>query len=793
MQASLQRKVIYGITLIFLLVLLWIIGRPAHVVVQAGGEIQLEPGGFLAQYRTSEGLTEFQMGELDPAGSAAKLATFGMRGVAIAMLWHQANERQKRHEWNDVAAIGNQITFLEPHFVTIWDFLGWTLAYNASAGFDDYRERYRWVIRGTDFLVTGLNRNQNAPRLHRSVGWTVSQRIGIADEQEQFRRLLREDEDFGYRHNAPLPSERDNWLLGRRWYRMGEALVSRGVSIGNISDPVYFGNSRLNLFNYAKWKRRDGIFGEEAIAAWHWALDEWVEFGQMTLNTAIPVDRTLMSVPHGGTEVHTVRMEDTDIIQEEARQLLKELHAIAPDLKRTLVIERWHQLGDVNGQQGSLISMLEEAYELDPRWNPTEELQAVRQWLDENEPDWRIRLTADRNTLIPADQAELRRIPLMFLDEDDQAMLTQTDTGILEVQGRALGLLRMNPRLISQEIQELEDVSRELMGRARAIVDELDTHRERTRMSDLFRGILNYDARFREVAVETTQQADDAQRYRHEARIAFHAGRTGEALEGWLAGMRKWDELLDIEEFQDRISDPDFVRDRVDLAERILIIFDVENKIFSDVADDPVPLHRIMWSRMFITDDPIARGVEALEYAKEYFENATAETDIIRRRESLERAEGYFLTVARHFQEINFRERFMQYAPFFEFRDRILETIAYYIRSLEAQGRPLPEPMILRQYVELMLLHDPAVEAANVMMVDALPLVRDGNFEEAQQLLDQAVLAWQAILRKYPIIAHDSTIPAYADVVRLALLYAEVMQSQDMPIPDDFSLRTFLR
>ena len=790
MRASLYRKVIYVVSLIVLVILLYAIGRPARIVVEAGGDVRPDPGGLLAQYRTKKELTEAQIGKIDPASSTIKLATFGVRGIAISLLWHQAMEKQKRHEWNDVVAIANQIIVLEPHFITIWDFLGWTLAYNASAEFDDYRERYRWVIRGIDFLITGIKSNRHSPILYGKTGWTISQKIGIADEVEQYRRLLRDDEDFGLRHDCPLPSDRDNWILGRRWYHQGEALVLGGKSLGNQSDFIYFANSRLNLFNYAKWKRKDGIFGEEAIRAWDNAIEEWREFGKMDLATAIPDDGTLRITKTNKSQ--RARMETTDIVREEEKALLEELHEIASDLKGTLCIARWQQLGEMAGQQGSLLPLLKNANELTSTYQPVEELQMIRQWLEENEPDWQTRLTNDRNIFIPEDQVELRKIPSMFLEEDERAVLSKTDGEIAQVQQLAIGRLRLTPRILMQEIQEL-DISREKKGRARDIVDELDGHKERTRLSDLFRGILNYESRFREVAIERTQQADDAHRLRYEARKAYYDGRLADSLNGWLDAMRKWDELIDIDGFEKLVNDTEFVRDHIDIVEKFLIILDDANKIFSDVSSDPVPLRRVMWYRMFREGEDVSTITEALDYAKKKYGQALAETDETKRREGLEKAENHFLIVAQQFATINVREKFMEYAPFFDLRDHILESSAYYIRSLENQGKPLPEPLILRSYVELMLKHDPAIAAANEILIDAIPLIQDQKYSEAQSILDNAVAAWQVILEKYPIIAHDPTNSVYVDVVRLAAQYVEVLRGQEKPIPDEFPLKMFLR
>ena len=794
MQTTYFRKFVYGVLLIVLLIFIYIIGRPARVIV-ADGEVRPSPGGVLAQLRTDAGLSEAQLGKIDPASSTVKLATFGMRGVAIALLWHQANEQQKRHDWNNVVATANQIIFLEPHFVTIWDFLGWSLAYNASATFDDYRERYRWVIRGIDFLVTGLDKNRRSPKLLKSTGWTMSQKIGIADEVEQYRRLLKADEAFGERHGYPLPSDRDNWKMGRDWYHRGEELVLReGISLGNESEFIYFANSRLNLFNYAKWVRRDGIFGSVAIKAWDDALAEWVEFGRLELSTAIPKDKSMHVTEKNKHNVYRAKLETVDVVREEEKELLAELYAIAPDLKATLCIEHWKGLSEIAGQQGSMLSLLETAHELNPKWYPVEELLMVRKWLDNNESDWKIRLTADRNNWIPKEEVELRKIPLMFLEEEDRAALGVTDGEITQMQNRATAMLRLTPKVLMREIQEL-DVPRESKSRARDIDQELEGHKERTQHSDLFRGILNYESRFKEVAVERTDQADDAHRLRYEARKTYYDGRLADARNGWLDAMRKWDELMNLEEFKDRASDGDFIRDRIDLAEKFLIILDNSNMIFSDVVNEGeilVPLHHIMWNRVFLPENTAAGTIEALEYAKKAYEQALAETETTKRREGLERAEKYFSIVIDHFSGMIFREKYMEYAPFFELRNRILESSAYYIRSLESQGKELPEPLVLRSFVELMLKHDPAVTAANETLFNAAKLIREEKYDEAQPLLDGAVVAWQAILDKYPLIAHDPTNSAYSDVVQLAQQYADALRAQEKPIPGDFPLRAFL-
>ena len=105
-----------------------------------------------------------------------KLSTFGMRGVATAVLWLKSNDYKKKKDWTNFAAALNQIIRLEPHFASVWQHQAWNIAYNVSVEFDDYRERYRWVIKGIEFLIRGVDYNKKNPRLYADVGWDIAQR-----------------------------------------------------------------------------------------------------------------------------------------------------------------------------------------------------------------------------------------------------------------------------------------------------------------------------------------------------------------------------------------------------------------------------------------------------------------------------------------------------------------------------------------------------------------------------------------------------------------------------------------
>ena len=130
-----------------------------------------------------------------------------------------------RKDWTNFVATLNQITKVQPNFIHVWTNQAWNLSYNISVEFDDYHERYRWVIKGFNFLDDGIKYNKDQPGLQWEMGRIVSQKIGKADEVKQYRRLLAEDTD--YRDSLPLDmrdvcldyrGHPDNWLIGKGWY-----------------------------------------------------------------------------------------------------------------------------------------------------------------------------------------------------------------------------------------------------------------------------------------------------------------------------------------------------------------------------------------------------------------------------------------------------------------------------------------------------------------------------------------------------------------------------------------------
>src|SRR6516165_9196069 len=128
---SQQRKLIYLIGIIALLIPVILFGRPANG--KKAGEAGFDPGGTLYQLRSTHELGESDLGDVDASGAAINLVLLGMRGIAVNYLWIELDEQKDMKRWSEMQATTESIVRLQPHYEKVWDMNGWNLAYNTSA------------------------------------------------------------------------------------------------------------------------------------------------------------------------------------------------------------------------------------------------------------------------------------------------------------------------------------------------------------------------------------------------------------------------------------------------------------------------------------------------------------------------------------------------------------------------------------------------------------------------------------------------------------------------------------
>src|SRR6201987_1309998 len=97
---GLYRKIILLSLIAILLVLQSLFSQPPSIDSQGNRS----PGGKLAQLRDQYQLSQAALGEVDPTSETMKLATLGLRGVAVQILWNTAQQYQKVEDWTSCKA-----------------------------------------------------------------------------------------------------------------------------------------------------------------------------------------------------------------------------------------------------------------------------------------------------------------------------------------------------------------------------------------------------------------------------------------------------------------------------------------------------------------------------------------------------------------------------------------------------------------------------------------------------------------------------------------------------------------
>ncbi len=277
---SRQRKLIYAAGILLLLYPIVKLGAPAAKDVTAADQTAAEGSGELAKMRVQYDLGETTLGDIDPSSSAMNLVLLGLRGPAAGLLHLQAMDYQERKDWAKLRATVDSIIRLQPHYVQIWKFQGWNLAFNVSREWDRVDDRFYWVKEGVKFLQQGTRRNQTVAILYHNVGDFISRKMGISDEKKFFRQFFVSDPDTE-RFNGeadPEINEKgiDSYLVAYDWF-----------TIANEKDELYGMTGMTHVFfrqgpaksriSYAEARQKDGFFDQENRAAWEEGYREWMD------------------------------------------------------------------------------------------------------------------------------------------------------------------------------------------------------------------------------------------------------------------------------------------------------------------------------------------------------------------------------------------------------------------------------------------------------------------------------------------------------------------------------------
>ena len=322
---NLIRKIVYILIIVALIIPLALVGRPSGGKAQSGGA-----GGVLAQMRDEHGLSQAKLSEIDPGSESMKLISLGMRGIATNILWTQANEAQKKGDYDTLKATLQSLIMIQPTFVSVWRYQAHNLSYNISVEFDDYQHRFHWVKEGILFLTDGIKYNRRDHRIMDTLGFFTGNKIGMADEKKQYRQMFRFDDDF---HTAlepwheidsyNTPHRHDNWLLSYLWYGKSRDMVNSGVDGDQVPlrvrEPIYYMKQPAQIRNQAMALHREFGADDYTRQLWEKAETEWLAYGTRPFKAGDVRNMTMERITEMGEEIELLQAELDNLVPEGTR------------------------------------------------------------------------------------------------------------------------------------------------------------------------------------------------------------------------------------------------------------------------------------------------------------------------------------------------------------------------------------------------------------------------------------------------------------------------------------------
>lgn len=299
---------------------------------------------WLNRQKDTLDLGEATLGKVDTGSFMLKLALLGgARGLAANVLWTRAIELQRIQEWDRMKTTVDLITKLQPHFLAVWTYQSWNLAYNVSVEWDAPEDKYDWIKQGINFVRDGVSKNQRSPDLQWDTAWYYYHKLGFSDESIILRRLFRDDIDENFKTNPIDKSvQNDNFQVAGGWFESGVNLVDSGANRlntaiestveyvdaptqrkGRAGDLAFRSMPAHALTRYALSLEKESMkdvpatFGELASAEWNNALQAWRKFGEFEYET-----------PNG------IPLEDNRQISSKVRIRDSENYSVFDDMKK---------------------------------------------------------------------------------------------------------------------------------------------------------------------------------------------------------------------------------------------------------------------------------------------------------------------------------------------------------------------------------------------------------------------------------------------------------------------------
>lgn len=313
------RKIIYIACIGALLIPLSMISRPE--TRDADGKID-DGGGQLSILREKNDLSQAKMSEIDPASETMKLASLGLRGVAVNMLWMQAMDHKKKENYEQLASTLQALTKIQPNFVKVWEYQAHNMAYNVSMEFDDYEYRYHWVKKGISFLKQGIDYNKRDHRISDNLGMFTGYKFGKSDEKNSFRRMFRKDDEFHQSMADRIDPDSynqlgygpDSWKMSYQWYDFSRMMVEEQGCPQRRNDMLFYMYQPAQLRNQALSLQEEYRTDEIIQNIWGEAFEQWLDYGNQEISNSMGVTVKLEGLPENESKLESLRKQLDELV-----------------------------------------------------------------------------------------------------------------------------------------------------------------------------------------------------------------------------------------------------------------------------------------------------------------------------------------------------------------------------------------------------------------------------------------------------------------------------------------------
>ena len=227
--------------------------------------------------RMEEELVETNVFEATtPSDVWGTLLLAGFRGIAVDILWVRAMNLQQEGEFFELLTLYKLILDLQPHFVSVWAYSAWNMAYNISHDMETKEEKWKWIQKGMALLKKGIKRNPKSYILYFELGWFYFHK---AEADPYYQQQLRKE-------------GKDNYELAIHWFKKSteaephppyvermiahawEKLVARAEAEGNFEKRDEYREETLRQWEENTRKYPQDNVSRDAYNRWKKIMEE---------------------------------------------------------------------------------------------------------------------------------------------------------------------------------------------------------------------------------------------------------------------------------------------------------------------------------------------------------------------------------------------------------------------------------------------------------------------------------------------------------------------------------------